>query len=116
MYFSTHAAERAAERYGIVVSQAEWSRAILDIIDTVAGDAKAAVLVAHLPAGKEKWAVRLGSTPVLAVYAPDQATIVTVTPVASQFNQKRTGFVRGRNQWSTGRKRRERVVEEDWGE
>ena len=59
MGFTTHAAERAAERYGLTPTRAEWSRAVLDIIDTIAGDSCAANLVAIKPGGKEEWLVNL---------------------------------------------------------
>ena len=116
MGFTTHAAERAAERYGLTPTRAEWSRAVLDIIDTIAGDSRAASLVAIKPGGKEEWLVNLAGSAVLAIYAPSTAVIVTLRPVRSQFNRDDWGRKTTSPHRIYGRRRTERAVEEDWGE
>lgn len=116
MSFTTHAAERAAERYGLNPTAADWSRAVLDIIDSCAGDTRAATRLAAMPHGVERSLVRLGDCPVIAIYAPENALIITLTPANGGAN---ISLDRGRRGQSMarerGRTRRERAVDEDWG-
>jgi hypothetical protein len=76
--FTTHAAERAAERYGLTPTEADWSQCVLDIIDTVGGDRCAALLLRIFVDDKERWLVHLAGEEVVAIYDPNTATIITV--------------------------------------
>lgn len=78
MAYTTHAVERAAERYGLEPTEADWSQAVLDIIDTVAGDRRAAILLRVFANGFERWLLKLCGADVVVVYNPVQALIVTV--------------------------------------
>lgn len=106
-HHSTHAAERAAERYGIEASAAEWRALVLDIIDTVAGDRTAATLVRKGEDGKELWLARLAGRPVIALYAPDSAVVVSLFKARPDPSGRRCrgGF---------GRARQERERAEVW--
>lgn len=79
-HFTDHAAERAHERYAVAATDEEWSRAALDIMDVVAGVGRAALLLARLPGGRERWAVRVGQEMMTVVYLPRAAIILTVLP------------------------------------
>lgn len=107
-----HAAQRAEERYGIVATDEEWMQALLDILDTVAGDRKAALRLANDKRRKsERWLVKLAGVQIVACYLPEAALIVSVWPAGLNKD-------RGRQNQSTcrewGRGRTARVREEVW--
>lgn len=79
MNATAHALLRAAERYGIDASAADWRGLLLDIWAAVEG-AGTAMLLRRNADGIERWLGRLGATPVIAVYDPTQARILTVLP------------------------------------
>jgi hypothetical protein len=83
---TAHAIERIGERYGLAPTAEQWRDAVLDIIGTVAGDQPAAVMLQkQVPGGRtEQWLVRISGVQVVAVYAPAEATIVTVQPRGSK--------------------------------
>lgn len=110
MPFTTHAAKRAAERHGLTPSEPEWSRCVLDIIESCAGDAKSAVLLRRFSDGIERWLVRLCGEPVIAVYNPKYALIITITPA-----KPRGPFPRGAiSRSERGRGPYERARIDDW--
>lgn len=78
MPFTTHAADRAAERFGLSPSEEDWTQTVLDIIDTVDGARQAALLLRTFSDGIERWLVKLCGRQVVAVYDPSQAVIITV--------------------------------------
>ena len=84
MTHSDHAAVRAAERYGVHATPEQWTRAVLDIIDAVAGDAVNAVLLRRRRTDREEWLVRLAGEPLIAIYRPETATIITVLPYGAR--------------------------------
>ncbi len=82
---SHHARERAISRYGLDASDAEWWRLVADILDTATGERTAALLLARLPHGNERWLARLGTTPIVAVWSPNDAIVVTVLPTTPRY-------------------------------
>lgn len=97
---NSHAAIRAAERHGLSVTTSDLRSAFLDIVDTVAGLRRAAVLLHRKSNGTERWLVRLGERAVRVVYIPEAALIVTVLPnhnslVLSSRTQDTFGRTRG---------------------
>jgi len=108
--FTTHAAERAAERYGLTPTESEWSRCVLDIIESCAGDAQSAMLLRRFSDGIERWLVRLCGQPIVAVYNPRHALSITITP-ANPRGQSQRGAI-SRVQSGRGPYVRSRV--EDW--
>lgn len=102
MPFTRHAAERAAERYGLVPSVAEWGQAILDITDTVLGLRSGAVLLAR-KGMMERWLVNIGGAAMIAIYDPSQAAIITVQP-PKLFPTKRSGITHRSSKFMKGRR------------
>jgi hypothetical protein len=108
-FTTTHAAQRAAERYGFTPTREDWRQAFLDITDAATGARNSAVLLRRYFDGIERWTVRLAGRPVIAVYNPLEALIITIlAPETTTYRpaqpQKRI----------YGRTRRERVREEVW--
>lgn len=86
----THAAEAAADRYGIALGQEDFEATVRDIIDTVAGERRAALLLGRQRLGREIWLVSCPDGPALRVaYAPGSAVIVTVLPPEWHFPRPR---------------------------
>lgn len=111
MPFTRHAAERAAERYGVVPSVEEWGQAILDITDTVLGLRSGAILLARKGA-MERWLVRIGGAAMIAIYDPSQAAIITVQP-SSLFPTKRSGITHCSSKSMKGRRPERRCQMEE---
>lgn len=89
-HFTHHAAERAWERYGIVPTEAEWARAVADIISVVAGGGGPAILLRRDSDG-ERWLVRVAGEPVVAIYQPRAALIVTLLPPSDEKTRRPVG-------------------------
>ncbi|MDA8253736.1 MAG: hypothetical protein M0Z28_31795 [Rhodospirillales bacterium] len=77
-------------------------------VDNVLGIRPSAMLLRRHTNGNERWLVRLGTTSVIAVWQPFDATVLTVLPADARQWQPRVS-PRG-----PGRTRRERVREEVW--
>ena len=78
-HHTTHAADRALERHGLTPMAAEWNNTALTIMDNVAGKRSPAMLL-RKSGGVERWLVRLADFPVVVVWCPLSAEIVTVLP------------------------------------
>lgn len=116
MSHTTHAAERAAERYGLTPTADDWFRALLDIIESCAGEARTATRLAVQDHGTERWLVCLAGVPVIAIYRPDAAAIITLAPPVSRMQGRDKGRIKQGKREVPGRGRRTRVMAEDWGE
>lgn len=79
-HFTDHAADRVKERYGLEPTDAEWSCAVLDIIDVTTGHGSAALLLRRFNDGSELWIARLAGRCMKLIYQPRAALIVTVLP------------------------------------
>lgn len=75
-YCSLHAQERAAERLGFVPGIEEWREAVLAILDSLSGHARALMVRRH--GEKEEWVVYLGGVQARVIWNPAEALIVTV--------------------------------------
>lgn len=77
----THASLRAEERYGLPLTDADLTKFVLDITDTVTRTRTAALLQRRQPDGREVWLVRARcGIAMRVVYAPQDAAVVTVLP------------------------------------
>lgn len=63
-----HAITRAWERHRLNLMIADLDRIVADITETVAGTSTRALMVARLPGGAEKWAVKSQGRALLVVY------------------------------------------------
>lgn len=79
-HHTDHARDRALERCGITVTDAEWTKAVADIMEVVAGLGSKAMMLHRFQDGHERWLVRLGTWPARVIYDPVSAVIVTVLP------------------------------------
>lgn len=87
-YASDHARSRAAERLGFEPTPDQWREAALSILDTIAGQRIAALLIRKsVPYGGvsllmkgEIWAVKIGARQARVIWSPVNAVIVTVLP------------------------------------
>ena len=77
IHFTRHACDRAWERYGLIPTAQDWTRAAGDIIEVVAGSGCNAVLLSRQDMA-ERWLVRIAGVPVLAIWSPDLAQFVTL--------------------------------------
>ena len=110
MNASKHAVERALTRYGITAPAEAWRALLLDILDAAEGATGSAVLLRREAAGVERWLARLGETPVIAVYNPERALIMTVLPQGA-----RAAFSENRQKPGRPRRReRARPLDEGW--
>jgi hypothetical protein len=81
---STHAVQRALERYGVTMTDDLATTMILDITDTVLGLRSAALMVRRDPPchlhwlSRETWLVHLAGHQARVVYCPETASVVTV--------------------------------------
>lgn len=75
--YTIHAAQRAAERFGINPTRTDWQAALLSIIAKVAGDKSDAVRLRVQSDQCEVWAVIVCGRAVSVVYDPDRANIIT---------------------------------------
>lgn len=79
-----HAAERALERHGIVLTPEMLAAVLMDITDTVLGLRSAALMLRRYPPSalhhlmREVWMVHLGTCDAQVVWCPATATVVTV--------------------------------------
>ena len=101
-----HAVAQAAARYGIAPAWEEWERARQAIIAAVLRESSDAVLLKRGDDGGERWLVRLGDDPVIAIYRPEDALIVTVLPADAK---RRPNPLRRQNLTGRGRHERERA-------
>ena len=83
-----HAAVRAYERHGLLVTNADLDAAALDIIATLADTFPRAVLLQVKPTGVEIWLVRLCGRAVRVAYLPKYATIISVLPNRSNWQER----------------------------
>ena len=88
MIVPAHAAMRAAERYGIIVTGGTIADVIVDITDTILGLRHAAILASRQHDGRERWIVRLNGVAVPVIYCPLTAAIVTVLESATRAARK----------------------------
>ena len=83
-----HAVDRADNRFGLEPTPQEWRQLLLDIIEA-AGQigAPRAILLRRAPPA-EHWACRIAGCPVVAVYRPDLACIITLVPFARRLAER----------------------------
>jgi len=113
----SHAAVRAAERHGLSVTTADLRSAFLDIVDTMAGVRRAAVLLLRADDGTERWLVRLAGQAVRVVYIPESARIVTVLPDRNELEPRSRAqdmYGRARGRTARGTANRAAVEDDDW--
>ena len=109
--FSKHAIERAEKCYGLTAAPLEWRTAYLDLLDTIFGERTAAVLLARLERGGERWLLSVAGQAVIVIYQPMNAAVVTVVPAGKNPNlafDAHKQLLSGRN-----RARREREIDYD---
>lgn len=74
-FVTDHARDRAVERLGRPLTEAEWVSIAAAILE------RRAVLLARDPVrGSETWAVMLGGVLIRALWKPMEATVVTILP------------------------------------
>lgn len=114
MSYTNHALQRTAERYGIEATYEEWRGLLLDIWAAVEG-AGTAMLLGRTRHGRERWLGRLGVTPVIAVYDPVDARVLTVLPPTTHLEV----WDRTQRTWSgrrpdAGPQNAREIAAEDW--
>lgn len=92
-YATLHAAERARQRLGRVVTRTEWMGAVLLITE------RAARLVIERPSGCEQWSVRIGRDEVEVIWDPKEGVIVTLATIPMPWQRKPA---RDRRDWRHG--------------
>lgn len=96
---TTHAAERAAQRYGVTATKHDWKQAVLDIIGAVAGDRPAkAMLLGRDQRHTERWGVTICGRAMVAIYDPEAAAIITVIPWGRELGNRYAPGIQSKHQ------------------
>ena len=79
-FYASGAADSAIARMGLQATHRDWREAFLAITGAVLGEATGAQFAGMSWREREAWNWRLGGVPVVLIYDPARATIVTVLP------------------------------------
>ena len=82
--WTIHALDRAFERFGIDPAPRYWRQALLDIIEAAARIGLPRAILLRRETEVEYWCCAINGCQVVAVYRPDHACIITVTPLTGR--------------------------------
>jgi hypothetical protein len=113
--WTDHAVARASDRFGIEPTPFEWRQLLLDIIDAAGCIGLPRAILLRRESDTEHWAALIKRCPVVAVYHPDTACIITLTPFARRLAE-RHDMSSAQREHAPRRKNRAERYRPQWGD